>query len=201
MPNIERHFPCKAFVVWFTGLPGAGKTTLAALLKDELRQRDIPVELLDGDVLRHSLCSDLGFSREDRVRNVQRIGFLCDLLTKHGIVSIVAAISPYRESRTELRTQVQPFIEVFVDCPYEVRRKRDPKGHYLKALRGEIRNFTGITDEYEPPLTPELTIHTEAETPRESLTKLVNFLESCGFLAPRTGPLKTHIRSVLYGNA
>jgi len=172
------------FTVWFTGLPSAGKSTLAALLADELQKRGHKVELLDGDAARQRLSQRLGFSKEDRDENIRRIGFVCGLLTKHGIVALVAAISPYRQTRDEVRAGVDNFVEVYVKASLQACIRRDVKGLYKKALAGEIKGFTGLDDPYEVPLNPELTIETESETPKESLLRIVRKLEEMGYLKP-----------------
>src|ERR1044071_7282168 len=153
----------KGFTVWFTGLSGAGKTTLARLVEAELRNRGHRVEVLDGDIIRTNLSKGLGFSKEDRDTNIRRIGFVCDLLTRNGVVAISAAISPYREIRDEVRKQIGNFVEVYVKCPVPVLAQRDVKGLYAKALKGEIKNFTGVSDPYEEPLHPEIVVESDKE--------------------------------------
>src|SRR5437763_915381 len=154
----------EGFTVWFTGLSGAGKSTLANLLAEQLRERGKRVELLDGDEVRQNLSSGLGFSKTDRDANIRRIAFVAKLLSRNGVVAITAAISPYREIRDEARAEIKNFVEVFVDCPLEVCEERDIKGLYARARAGEITQFTGISDPYEPPLNPEVTVHTERES-------------------------------------
>jgi adenylyl-sulfate kinase len=176
--------PKKGFTVWFTGLPSAGKSTLADLLAGELRERGHGVEVLDGDVVRQHLCKGLGFSKEDRDENIRRIGFVCGLLTRHGAAAIAAAISPYRAIRDEVRGSIGDFIEVYVKTSVETCIHRDVKGLYKKALAGEIKNFTGVDDPYEPPLKPELTIETETESPEESVTRILRGLERLGYVEP-----------------
>lgn len=175
----------KGFTVWFTGLSGAGKSTLADLLGPVLRGRGHKVELLDGDVVRTNLSKGLGFSKEDRDTNIRRIGFVCDLLSRNGVVSIAAAISPYREVRDEIRTMVGPdkFIEIYVKCPIAVLADRDVKGLYKKALAGEIENFTGVSDPYEEPINPDVEVDSSTETIEESLQKILAQLEARGFSA------------------
>lgn len=171
------------FVVWLTGLPAAGKTTLAHLLAEKLLQKEIPAEVLDGDVLRACLSKDLGFSKKDRDINVRRIGYLCDALSRKSVVAIAAAISPYRAVRNEIRTLCQGrFIEVYLQCTLPVLIQRDPKGLYKRALAGEIPDFTGISAPYEVPLEPEILLNTDQETPEESCHNLMAKLEDLGYL-------------------
>jgi adenylylsulfate kinase len=146
----------KGFTVWFTGMSGAGKSTISHLLEERLRAAGAKVELLDGDVVRTHLSKGLGFSKEDRDENIRRIGFVCELLSRHGVIAIAAAISPYRAVREEVRARIANFVEVYVRCPVEVLTQRDVKGLYKRALAGEIRQFTGISDPYEPPAAPEV---------------------------------------------
>lgn len=173
----------KGFTIWFTGLSGAGKSTLANLLELELKARGCKVEILDGDVIRTNLSKGLGFSKEDRDTNIRRIGFVCNLLARNEVIAVAAAISPYREVRDELRREMQNFIEVYVECPISVLAERDVKGLYKKALAGEIKNFTGIDDPYEPPENPEVTVHSDSETPEQSLAKILAKLEEMNLLA------------------
>src|SRR6266511_1017973 len=154
----------KGFTLWFTGLSGAGKSTISTMIERRLRDSGARVELLDGDVVRTHLSRGLGFSREDRDENIRRIGFVCELLSRNGVIAIAAAISPYREVRDEVRSRIPNFIEVYVECPIEVLAERDVKGLYKKALAGEIPHFTGISDPYEPPLHPEVTVNSSAES-------------------------------------
>ena len=172
------------FTLWFTGLSGAGKSTLAGMVAQELRQRGHRVEVLDGDEVRTNLSKGLGFSKEDRDTNIRRIGYVCRLLARNGVIAISAAISPYREIRDEVRGQHERFFEVFVKCPIDKLAARDVKGLYKKALAGEIKGFTGIDDPYEEPLRPELVLETDIETPSESLSRLVGRLEQAGFILP-----------------
>lgn len=165
------------FTVWFTGLPCAGKTTLARLLADGMGRRGLHVELLDGDVVRTVLSKDLGFSKEGRDENVRRLGFLCRLLNKHGVCTITAAISPYRAVRDEIRASLPVFIEVYVQASLETCVARDVKGLYKKALTGEIKNFTGVDDPYEPPDHPEVLVNTDEEPPETSLAHILDKLE------------------------
>ncbi|MCH8025957.1 MAG: adenylyl-sulfate kinase [Chloroflexi bacterium] len=169
--------------IWFTGLSGAGKTTIAEKLMKVLRDRGRKVEMLDGDVVRTNLSKGLGFSKEDRDINIRRIGFVCNLLARNGVVAIASAISPYRSVRDEVRATHSDFVEVYVRCSIEKLTERDVKGLYAKALSGEIKNFTGISDPYEEPLSPEMLLDSEAETEEESLAKLVAKLEELGYVA------------------
>ena len=178
----------RGVTVWFTGLSGSGKTTIAHQLEQVLHERGRNVEVLDGDVVRTHLSKGLGFSKEDRDTNIRRIGFVCDLLARNGVVAIAAAISPYREIRDEVRAATDGFVEVYVKCPLEVLTERDVKGLYAKAIRGEIPNFTGVSDPYEEPLNPEVVLETDKETEPESLAKLVAKLEELGYLAPAAKP-------------
>jgi adenylylsulfate kinase len=173
----------KGFTLWFTGLSGSGKTTISTLIHERLRQAGAKVEMLDGDVVRENLSQGLGFSKQDRDTNIRRIGFVCELLSRHGVIAIVAAISPYREARQQVRGRVQNFVEVHVDCPLEVTAARDVKGLYKKALAGEIAQFTGVTDPYEPPLAPEILIHSDRETPRQSADRVWATLEELGLVS------------------
>jgi len=174
----------RGFVIWFTGLSGAGKSTIAEHLEPVLRQRGCKVEMLDGDVVRTHLSKGLGFSKEDRDTNIRRIGFVAHLLSRNGVVVICSAISPYREIRDENRAMVGDFVEVFVKCPIDVLAERDVKGLYKKALAGEIKNFTGVSDPYEDPLNPEVVVETDKETVDESAAKIIHKLEALGYLTP-----------------
>lgn len=169
--------------VWFTGLSGAGKTTISRAVEQELRARDRKVEVLDGDIVRQNLTKDLGFSREDRNENIRRIGFVASLLTRNQVIVLVSAISPYAQVREEVRQRIGNFIEVYVNAPLEICEQRDVKGLYKKARKGEIKNFTGIDDPYEPPLTPEVECVTARESLEESVAKVLSALESRGYLA------------------
>src|SRR6478735_7820483 len=169
----------KGFTLWFTGLSGAGKTTISGLLETQLRERGSKLEILDGDVVRENLSKGLGFSKEDRDINIRRIAFVADLLSRNGVPVITAAISPYAEIRDEAREVMgDRFIEVFVKASVEVCAERDVKGLYEKAFKGEIKEFTGVSDPYEPPLNPEVVCDTEGETAEESAQKLIDYLES-----------------------
>src|SRR3954470_3329489 len=166
------------FTIWFTGLSGAGKTTISEIVAPALRERGLKIEVLDGDIVRTNLSKGLGFSKEDRHTNIRRIAFVADLLSRNGVGVITAAISPYREIRREAReTMGERFIEVYVKASVEACAERDVKGLYEKAFKGEIKEFTGVSDPYEPPLNPEITLDTEHETAEESAHKLLTLLE------------------------
>jgi adenylylsulfate kinase len=175
----------KGFTVWFTGLSGSGKSTISDSLVAELKRRGSRIEVLDGDVVRENLSKGLGFSKEDRDTNVRRIAFVADLLSRNGVPVITAAISPYREIRDEARAMMgERFIEVFVDTPLEVCEARDVKGLYKKARSGEIPVFTGVSDPYEAPESPEMTIKTEGHTPEESAQEIVGYLAERDLIPP-----------------
>ncbi|MFL6213492.1 MAG: adenylyl-sulfate kinase [Blastocatellia bacterium] len=178
----------KGVTLWFTGLSGAGKTTLARIVENELRNRGHKVEVLDGDVVRTNLSKGLGFSKEDRDTNIRRIGFVCNLLTRNEVIAIAAAISPYRDIRDEVRRDIGAFVEVFVKCPIDVLAERDVKGLYKKALAGEIKNFTGIDDPYEEPLAPEVVVETDRETPEQSAARIIAKLEDLQYVAAVAAP-------------
>ena len=168
----------RGLTIWFTGLSGAGKTTLNDAVREHLRAKAYAVESLDGDVLRHNLWKDLGFSKSDRDENIRRIGFVADLLSRNGIIVLVSAISPYRAARDEVRARIHDFIEIYVNAPLEICEQRDRKGLYRKARQGQLAGFTGLDDPYEPPLHPEIECHTERETVAESVAKIVRYLET-----------------------
>lgn len=172
----------KGVTVWFTGLSGAGKTTINDALKLKLEERGVNFEVLDGDIVRTNLTKGLTFSKEDRDTNVRRIGFVCDLLTRNGVIVLVAAISPYRAIREEVREKIGDFLEVYVSAPVEVCEERDVKGLYAKARTGEIKQFTGISDPYEPPTNPEVNCETHKETLEESVNKVIAKMEEMGYL-------------------
>jgi sulfate adenylyltransferase/3'-phosphoadenosine 5'-phosphosulfate synthase len=180
------------FTIWLTGLSGAGKSTLARALETALRERQRHVEVLDGDEVRENLSKGLGFSKADRDTNIRRIAYVAKLVTRSGGVAITAAISPYRAVRDEARAQIGTFVEVFVQCPLDVLVQRDTKGLYAKALRGEIAQFTGVSDPYEEPLAPEVTLHTDLESVDESVAKVLRKLEALGYLAPADGQIAPH---------
>jgi adenylylsulfate kinase len=172
----------EGFTLWFTGLSGAGKSTIANLVAGELRTRGHKVEILDGDEVRTNLSKGLGFSKEDRDTNIRRIGYVCNLLARNGVIAISAAISPYREIRDEIRRNHQRFFEVYMRCSIEKLSERDVKGLYKKALAGEIKNFTGVSDPYEEPLNPELVLDSGTERVEQSLQKLLRSLEVANYV-------------------
>lgn len=168
----------KGFTIWFTGLSGAGKTTISHIVSDELTERGSKLEILDGDVVRENLSKGLGFSKEDRDTNIRRIAFVADLLSRNDVPVITAAISPYRDIRDEARAMMgDRFIEVYVEASVDACAERDVKGLYKKAFAGEIKEFTGVSDPYEEPLNPEVVLKTEEESPEESAAKLIAYLE------------------------
>lgn len=185
----------RGFTLWFTGLSGAGKTTLASRVATELRARGLRVEILDGDEVRTNLSKGLGFSKEDRDTNIRRIGYVCRLLSRNGVVAISAAISPYRDVRREVREAIErdgaDFIEVYVKCPLEVLAQRDVKGLYKKALAGEITNFTGVSDPYEEPLAPEVLVETDRESVETSAARIIAELERRGLVPTATAELES----------
>lgn len=176
------------FTLWLTGLSGAGKTTLTGELIPELRARGVRVEVLDGDEVRTNLSKGLGFSKEDRDTNIRRIGYVSRLLARNNVGVITAAISPYREVREEVRRAIEndgaAFVEVFVKCPLEVLQERDVKGLYRKALAGEIKEFTGVSDPYEEPLAPEVLVETDTESVKASAARIIRELELRGLVPP-----------------
>jgi adenylyl-sulfate kinase len=162
----------QGFTLWFTGLSGAGKSTLSACLLERFQERGAKVELLDGDEVRAALSPNLGFSHEDRDTQVRRLGFVSKLLSRNGVISIVAAISPYRDTRDEVKQGIHNFIEIFVDCPIEVLTARDVKGLYKRALAGELEHFTGISDPYEAPANADVVVNSDRESIEESVEKI-----------------------------
>lgn len=172
--------PTSGAVIWFTGLSGAGKTTLARALEVLLYEAGYPVEHLDGDAVREHLSKGLGFSREDRDTNIRRIGYVANLLAKHGVLVLVSAISPYRSTRDAVLAEAPRKLEVYVDAPLKVLIQRDVKGLYARALRGEIAHFTGISDPYEPPLNPDLHLRTDQMSLQECLDRLLAALAPLG---------------------
>ena len=173
----------KGFTLWFTGMSGAGKSTISGMIEKRLRQSGARVEVLDGDEVRTHLSQGLGFSKEDRDTNIRRIGYVCQLLSRNGVIAISAAISPYRQVREELRARIPEFVEVYVECPLQVLAERDIKGLYKRALAGEIPNFTGVSDPYEPPANPEVTVNSATETPDQSADKVWQYLVARGLIA------------------
>jgi adenylylsulfate kinase len=169
-------------VIWFTGLSGSGKTTIAHVVEEKLLESGVPVEILDGDVVRENLSKGLGFSKEDRDTNIRRIAFVAHLLQRNGVFVITAAISPYRAIREEARAMIKDFVEVYTEAPLEVCEQRDVKGLYAKARAGEIKGFTGVDDPYEPPPRPEVVCKTDRETVEESAQKVIDKLIQLKFL-------------------
>jgi adenylylsulfate kinase len=176
------------FTIWLTGLSGAGKSTIAQLLEQRLKERDTSVEILDGDVVRTHLSKGLGFSREDRDTNIKRIAFVCSLLTRNGVICISAAISPYREAREWARKEIGNFVEVYVKCPIQVCRQRDVKNLYKLVDEGKLKNFTGVDDPYEEPPHPEVVVETDKETAEESVAHIFARLVELGCLEPELEP-------------
>jgi len=176
----------QGFVLWFTGLSASGKSTVADLVVPELRERGVKIEVLDGDVVRTNLSKGLGFSKEGRDTNILRVGFVANLLARNGLAACCACISPYTEIRDTVRRRVEgdggTFIEIFMDTPLDDCIRRDPKGLYKKALAGEIKQFTGIDDPYEPPENPEIVLKTHDATPEESARQVIQHLEQKGLI-------------------
>jgi adenylyl-sulfate kinase len=172
----------KGFTLWFTGLSGSGKTTMAKPIEQELRNRGLRVERLDGDIVRQSLTRDLGFSKEDRNKNIERVTFVAKLLTRNGVAVLCSFISPYRERRAKSRQEIGEFIEVYVECSVEECARRDVKGMYAKAFAGEIKEFTGVSDPYEPPESPEIVCNTAEETLEESVARVIAYLEEHDYI-------------------
>jgi adenylyl-sulfate kinase len=177
----------QGFTLWLTGLSGAGKTTVAIALESELRARGVRVERLDGDTVRQGLTRDLGFSKEDRDKNIERVTFVAKLLSRNGVGVIASFISPYRAARDNVRSETTNFIEVYVNAPIETCAARDVKGLYAKAFAGELTGFTGVDDPYEVPEAAEITLFTDRETVVESVASVLNYLESHEFI-PRAQP-------------
>jgi adenylyl-sulfate kinase len=163
--------------VWLTGLSSAGKSTIAQAVCDQLRVRGLPVELLDGDLVRQNLSHGLGFSKEDRDENIRRIGFVAELLSRHGVIVVVAAISPYRAVRDEVRARIDKFVEVWVNAPLAIVEARDRKGIYRRCRSGELHGVTGLDDPYDRPLLPEVECHTDLETLEESAAKVLRAID------------------------
>jgi len=179
MHNTYEH---PGFVLWMTGLSGAGKTTIALILEQELKARGVKVERLDGDVVRESLTRDLGFTKEDRAKNIERVTFVAKLLSRNGVGCICSFISPYQAVRDHVRENTTNFLEVFIDAPLDVVIGRDVKGLYKKALAGEIPNFTGISDPFEAPANPDIHVRTDQQTPEESARYILRVLEEKGLV-------------------
>jgi len=173
----------QGFVVWLTGLPGSGKTTIARRLEPELRKLGLPVEVLDGDEIRQNLSKGLGFSREDRETHLKRVTYVAKLLSRNGVAVVAAFISPYRSIREYARRETTNFLEVYVRCSLETCAQRDPKGLYKKANSGEIKDLTGPQDVYEEPLQPELVVDTERLTVEQSVRSIVERLETSALIA------------------
>lgn len=178
----ERDNYQKGFTLWFTGLPCSGKSAVADRVAEILRERGLRVERLDGDIVRQSLTRDLGFSREDRNENIRRVTFVAKLLTRNGVAVLTSFISPYRDIRANARQEIGSFVEVYTKCSLEVCIQRDVKGMYIKAMNGEIKEFTGVSDPYEEPLNPEILLETDKEDLDESASKVLKKLEEMGYL-------------------
>jgi adenylyl-sulfate kinase len=177
------------FTIWLTGLSGSGKSTVTEILERVLRARGQRVEVLDGDVVRTHLTKGLGFTREDRDENIRRIGWVCEILSRNDVIAIAAVISPYRAVRDEIRARIGRFVEVYMEAPVDVLARRDPKGLYRRAMAGEIENFTGVSDPYEPPLHPDVVCHSDGrETPEESARKVIAKLEELALLSRLARP-------------
>ncbi|MGQ4876502.1 MAG: adenylyl-sulfate kinase [Promethearchaeia archaeon] len=172
----------KGFTLWFTGLPCSGKTTLADAVAEDLRARGMKVERLDGDIVRKSLTRDLGFSKEDRKMNIERVTFVAKLLTRNGVAVLCTFVSPYNEIRERSRKEIGEYILVYVKCPVEICEQRDVKGMYAKARRGEIKGFTGIDDPFEEPINPEIVVETDKQTVEESKKIIIDWLEKHGYI-------------------
>jgi adenylylsulfate kinase len=172
----------KGVTLWFTGLPCSGKSAIADVVAEKLRAQGLRAERLDGDIVRQDLTRDLGFSKADRDENIRRVTFVAKLLARNGVAVLVSFISPYREMRDRARQQIQNFAEIYVKCPVEVCAKRDVKGMYQKAMRGEIKEFTGVNDPYEEPLRPELILETDKETLDQSVEKAMAKIKELGYL-------------------
>jgi adenylyl-sulfate kinase len=179
----------EGFTLWFTGLSGAGKTALAKALEPVLRERGLKVERLDGDIVRQSLTRDLGFSKEDRDLNIERVTFVAKLLTRNGVAVMCSFISPYIARREKSRAEIGNFVECYIECPLEVLVERDVKGLYKKALAGEIKNFTGVSDPYEAPPNPEIVVNSGTQTIEESMAIILQRLEELGYVPPKGSPV------------
>jgi adenylylsulfate kinase len=172
----------KGFVIWLTGLPGSGKSTIGRLLHDYFRGLGCRVEYLDGDIVRPWLSPEAGFTREDRLRHLRRVAYVSHLLARNGVVVIACFVSPYRDIRREARELIKDFVEVYVKCPLEVCIERDPKGLYRRALAGEIKNMTGIDDPYEEPIEPEVVVDTSVLSPEECRDVIVGRIRELGYI-------------------
>jgi len=172
----------KGVTLWFTGLPCSGKSAIADIVAEKLKAQGLRAERLDGDIVRQDLTRDLGFSKADRDENIRRVTFVAKLLARNGVAVLVSFISPYREMRDRARQQISSFVEIYVKCPMEVCAKRDVKGMYQKAMRGEIKEFTGVNDPYEEPLRPELILETDKETLDQSVEKAMAKIKELGYL-------------------
>lgn len=172
----------RGFTLWFTGLPCSGKSVIADRVAAVLLERGLRVERLDGDIVRQDLTRDLGFSKKDRDENIRRVTFVAKLLSRNGVAVILSFISPYREMRDRARRETTNFVEIYAKCPLEICMSRDVKGMYKKALQGEIKEFTGISDPYEEPLNPELVLETDKETIEESVRKVIDKLEAMEYI-------------------
>jgi len=172
----------QGFAIWFTGLPCAGKTTVADRVAEKLKKMDLRTERLDGDIVRKSLTKDLGFSKEDRATNIDRVTFVAKLLSRNGVATLVSFVSPYIKKRKQAREETTNFIEVYVKCSIEVCKERDVKGMYAKALRGEIKDFTGVDDPYEEPANAEIILETDKETIDQSVNKVIEYLKNSNFI-------------------
>jgi adenylylsulfate kinase len=172
----------RGVTVWFTGLSGAGKTSISGAVAEILKEKECKLEILDGDIVRENLTKGLGFSKPDRDENIRRIGFVANLLTRNGVIVLVSAISPYREIREEVREKIGDFVEVYVNAPLTVCEDRDVKGLYKRARAGEIKGFTGIDDPYEFPTNPEVECHTDQEDLSESIAKVLKKLADLGYI-------------------
>jgi len=173
----------KGFTLWFTGLPCSGKTTVANAVAEKLKKMNLKVERLDGDIVRKGLTRDLGFSKEDRDKNIERVTFVAKLLSRNNVATLVSFVSPYIEKRKHAKEETTNFIEVYVNCPVEVCKERDVKGMYEKAMKGEIKDFTGVDDPYEEPKNPEIVLETDKESVEESTDKVMDFLKKTGFIS------------------
>ena len=188
-PGTQPTAPSTGFTIWLTGLSGSGKSTVTEILERLLQARGHRVEVLDGDVVRTHLTKGLGFTREDRDENIRRIGWVCEILSRNDVIAIAAVISPYRAVRDEVRARIGRFVEVYMEAPVDVLAQRDPKGLYRRAMAGEIENFTGVSDPYEPPLHPDVVCHSDGrETPQESARKVIATVEELGLLRREDRP-------------